>query len=195
MNNNKVIAKMLNEAAYLLNEAAARDERKENIKNVKNIKNDNTVKMFLKGKLDPKEAKKVYEQTQKELKEIKKKISEIPDETAGEKVLGYFRANFTGTGYLVYFVTNMVTNVLGPIGRIAQIPALIAVYLGIISKTKDGEYNFNKAYAERKLNAFEKKLNAKYIKHYGGTITNLDEAIELLIETAYLIDDDFDYYE
>ena len=59
MNNNEVIAKMLNEAAYLLNEAAARDERKESVKSLKNIKESELVHNFLKGKLDSKEAKKL----------------------------------------------------------------------------------------------------------------------------------------
>ena len=212
MTNKELAAKCLIEASELLNEAAARNQRKEIVGNLKSMKKEEKIEAFLKGKLPADEAKEIYTEIKKELESIEREIEKIPPETTGEKLAAYFiKSQFTVTGFTKYFVVGTLvgigTSALGDVAafcgliksfkdllilngmkNVAANAATIATFRSL-SKTKSGERNWNKAYAEDILYRVQKKLNNAYVKHYAKHIKSTNEAVELLIETASFIDD------
>ena len=188
MNNNEIISNLLNEAAYLLDEAAARDERKEIIKDTKKItKEEEKVKLFLKGKLDKTEADKIYKEVKSDLEKLLKKANEIPAETTGEKIASYFRSEFTIKGYTRYLLANLAFYSVVPGGvsliavKLNSFAALIALSVASnaasiatafavfnsLRKTGNGnEKNWNKAHALDIVNRYINKIEKVYEKYY-----------------------------
>lgn len=175
------------EIAEALQEAAARTQRKEVRKDTKDLKKDKTVKDYLAGKLDKAEGKKVYNDMQKNLKELLETVSKIPAETTGEKIWGYFRSQYTLSGYVKYLAISVLGNavfggaqqtammtgkfilsaIIGLTGSAAITAADIAAY-NTERKVDDGsgEKNWNKAYALKTVKKLQNKVEEAYNKYY-----------------------------
>lgn len=203
------MARILREAADILydetvtlNEAEAADKRKETKKSVKSLKADEAVTALLKGELDPKDAKKIYDDTMKDIEDLEKKVADIPAETFGEKFASLWQHAWTGSALVKYLVAAAITNTISVVGstialKIGTIGALIGAMtganalaavgsIGIFNserKTKDGEKNWNKAQAEKYVDRLKKKVQAAYNKHYGTQNESVD--IEALLECSY----------
>ena len=186
MNNNETVAILLNEAAYLLDEAAAKDNRKETIKDVKNLKDEEKVKLFLKGKLDKSEAEKIYNEVKADLNKLLEKANDIPDETTFEKMASYFRSSYTLKGCTRYVIAGLalgvVENVLSIVpvllnsfaalvaltvaSEAASVATSIAVFNSLRKTGNGNEKNWNKAYAMDIVNRYINKLEKAYKRYY-----------------------------
>ena len=179
MTRNELRAQLLIEAADLLNEGAARNERKEIIIDIKSSKKTEEMKSFLKGTMDKEDAKKYYNELMKSFSEIEKRALNIPEEDSNDAGIGWLRwISHSPVGILitalaiagevaVTHVTNnsklaIATGLVGAVGTVAS-------YVGV-SKVKkpDGtvEYNWNKKYAMNKLSKLKNKVMSIYSKKY-----------------------------
>lgn len=209
------MARILREAADILydetmslNEAEAAQGRKETKKSVKGLKADEAVKALLKGELDPKDAKKIYDDTMKDIEDLEKKVAAIPAETFGEKFASLWQHQYTGSAMVKYLIASVVCGAvsfgvgagIGAIAaKIGQVGPLMFAMAGLASegiavgasvgvfnserKTKDGEKNWNKAQAEKYVDRLKKKVQTAYNKHYGTQNESVD--LLTLLECSY----------
>ena len=167
---NELRAKLLIEAADLLNEGAARNERKKIIRDIKLSKKTEEMKSFLKGTMDKEDAKKYYNELMTSFSEIENKIMSIPKETVNDKFLGLMKFSVTPVGILIGVVSSALTSKLDS-KFISGITSGISIgsYIGLSRVEKpDGtvEYNFNKKYAMNKLSKLKNKVMSVYSKKY-----------------------------
>ena len=176
---NELRAQLLIEAADLLNEGAARDERKQIIRDIKLKRKTEEMKSFLKGTMDKEDAKKYYNELMKSFSEIEKRALNIPEEDSNDAGIGWLKwISHSPVGILVtalaiagevavVHVTNnsklaIATGLVGAVGNVAS-------YIGVSKVEKpDGtiEYNWNKKYAMNKLSKLKNKVMSVYSKKY-----------------------------
>ena len=179
MTKNELRAKLLIEAADLLNEGAATEARKEIIEDIKLKRKTEEMKSFLNGTMDKEDAKKYYNKLMSSFSEIEKRILNIPIEDSNEVTVGWLRfVSRSPVGILVTVlaiagevaVTHVTSSsklaiATGLVGGIGT----VAAYVGV-SKVKkpDGtvEYNWNKKYAMNKLSKLKNKVMSIYSKKY-----------------------------
>ena len=166
-----IMSAMDNTNNEILEEAVARDLRKSSIAESKATKKSFNYKLFISGKMDKDQAQEVYKKISADLDMMKRKVDEIPPETTGEKIAGYFRHTFTLSGFTQQFIGSAIISaaestmfaaiksfadiatlskvalISGPTFGAAQIAKTVAIY-NKLRKTSTGEKNWNKAYAE-----------------------------------------------
>ena len=194
---NELRAKLLIEAADLLNEGAASKARKEIIKDIKIQKQEDLYKKFKNAKMDYDEAKKYYSILKKEIVTLRNKLAQIPAETAFEKLKMSVGKEIVGQvigGALTFAIGSNVKGFAGTVMKIGSIPMSVAVIVlltgaGIaadsaLSKIKGSPFNWNKNKALEKLDKFEKKVD-NIMEHYEKThddeISSKNESIDLFI--------------
>lgn len=101
-------AEILDDESQALNEAEAAKGRKETKKSIKSLKADEAVKALLKGELDPADAKKIYDDTMKDIEDLEKKVAAIPAETFGEKFASLWQHQYTGSAMVKYLIASVV---------------------------------------------------------------------------------------
>ena len=202
-----VMSAMDNTNDEILEEAVARDLRKASIAESKATKKSFDYKMFISGKMDKQEAQEVYKKISADLDMMKRKVDEIPPETTGEKIWGYFRHQFTLAGLTQQFIGGAIISaagrtmfaaiksfadiatlakvalIYGPIGSAAQIAKAAAIY-NKLRKTSTGEKNWNKAYAESMVAKLRKKLDTAYNKYYASSVSNNEKVKEAMGESV-----------
>ena len=179
MTRNELRAKLLIEAADLLNEGAATEARKEIIEDIKLKRKTEEMKSFLNGTMDKEDAKKYYNKLMSSFSEIEKRILNIPIEDSNEVTVGWLRfVSFSPVGILITALTTAgevaaiqfagnakLATLAGSFGVIGS----AAAYVGISRiKKPDGtvEYSWNKKYAMNKLSKLKNKVMSIYSKKY-----------------------------
>lgn len=170
MTKNELRAQLLIEAADLLDEGAARNERISIVNKLKESKKTEEMKSFLKGTMDKEDAKKYYNKLIASFSEIESKIMSIPKETVGDKFLGLMKFSVTPVGILIAVVSSALTSKLDSRSSSGITSGIgIASYIGLSRVEKpDGtvEYNWNKKYAMNKLSKLKNKVMSVYSKKY-----------------------------
>ena len=179
MTRNELRAQLLIEAADLLNEGAARNERKEIVRDIKSSKKTEEMKSFLKGTMDKEDAKKYYNKLMASFSEIEKRILNIPEEDSNDAGIGLLKfVSHSPVGILVtalaiageVAVAHFTDSTKLAIGAgLFGAVGIFASYLGVSEIEKpDGtiEYNFNKKYAMNKLSKLKNKVMSVYSKKY-----------------------------
>ena len=197
MTRNELRAKLLIEAADLLNEGAATEVRKEIIKDIKIQKQEDLYKKFKNTEMDYNETKKYYATIKKEIATLRNKLAQIPAETAFEKLkisVGKDAVGATIGGAITYamgsFIGGFWGSLIKKIGLSTTgivILALTGVGIAsdsILSKIEGEAFNWNKDKALEKLDKFEEKVDnvmEYYEETHNDEISSKNESIDLFI--------------